>query len=398
MMKHPTSRKNPKSELDILALIQNKEQEMIKEMKTKRQNSETFILFCGEEGSGKSTLIQKFLGKESRHAKPTVGFDYQFARRAKPGCGAFSSFSETSNIWELGGCSCATELMSIPLKKDSCRAVAVIVLDLSKPENVIPSLKKWVDLIHRAMLENGDASVCTGADTTSHCEARNLKNLNADGKVNQHHTKLFILANKYDIFKQQDSAKRKRLALALRYISHSNNASLIFTSSVDREAKENYRRISKQLFFLPVLQKEPILNTSTQSIGSSSDGRKSKKHPKNDKAIFVRAGDDSFKDIMLAVHDNFPASLTSPKELIPVNDWISFCEETFGDHSMVDIQCISTEAKNNGDKYSFVQLDPKAEFAPNHVIDKARADFDLRLHNYRKDRERLNLVQHVPFV
>ena len=48
--------------------------------------TDSYTIFVGPKSSGKSTLVQQFLGKQDG-TKPTVALEYQFARRLKPGRG-----------------------------------------------------------------------------------------------------------------------------------------------------------------------------------------------------------------------------------------------------------------------------------------------------------------------
>ena len=113
-------------------------------------NTDTYNLVCGSIGAGKSSLIQSFLGKEDT-VKPTVALEYLFARR--PRAGSTNNAKDISHIWELGGASGSAgesnvnELLAIPLRQAIEKAVAVIVVDMGKPENAITQVTAWLKAI-----------------------------------------------------------------------------------------------------------------------------------------------------------------------------------------------------------------------------------------------------------
>jgi len=186
------------------------------------KSNEIFVLFVGCPDVGKSSLINDFLGKKETQIKPTSALSYQYARMKRKG--ANSSVKDTVNIWELGGKMCPESLVAAPLKHHLGNAIVIIVLDLSEPMNIIPSLKKWLNAVNKAF--NVDKKTREGFKKETE------KTSCSTG------IQLMIIANKYDIFKNQDRLKRKTITIALRFLSHIHKASLVFTSIKDKIAQE----------------------------------------------------------------------------------------------------------------------------------------------------------------
>ena len=70
-------------------------------LKTQPAPAETYSLFTGQHGSGKSSLMALLQGggssgKEDK-PKPTVALEYMFARKSNNGA------KDVAHIWELGG-------------------------------------------------------------------------------------------------------------------------------------------------------------------------------------------------------------------------------------------------------------------------------------------------------
>lgn len=93
----------------------------------------------------------------------------------------------TAHIWELGGTMCQKDMVAAPLIHNLNKAIIAIVLDLTKVENIIPSLKKWLDVINQVFGKNKNSN-----------ETRNGLDLDIP---------LMIVANKYDLFKNEDRYK-----------------------------------------------------------------------------------------------------------------------------------------------------------------------------------------------
>ena len=110
---------------------------------------ESYSLFVGPKGGGKSSLLALLqpAGTVRDTPKPTVALEYVFARRSKN----TSTLKDVAHIWELGGGmkgDGVAELVGVPITTARLpTAVLAIVLDLSKPQNVIPACLHWLKML-----------------------------------------------------------------------------------------------------------------------------------------------------------------------------------------------------------------------------------------------------------
>ena len=149
--------------------LENKiKNDLLEKAKVKKYENESHVLFVGDPQSGKTCLIQNLIESEMRadsssrtkskiktnmkassKPNPTMAFDYTYIRRPKPGTDASdTSNEEICHIWELGDGLCHKDLINVPFfRKDMGRCRIVITVDLSKPENVLPSLQRFLTTI-----------------------------------------------------------------------------------------------------------------------------------------------------------------------------------------------------------------------------------------------------------
>jgi dynein light intermediate chain 2, cytosolic len=207
-------------------------------------SKETFLLFVGSKSSGKSTLINKFLSPNKKDKpKPTVAMEYTFGRRSSSGSG-----KDIAHIWELGGGKKLSDLVSVPIDPERLSSlVGIIVLDLSIPSKALQSALWWVDLIQtrvRTCLDKlrGTRPGQRTADQILQKSRERLPTNHRDvNDIDVCPIPLVIVANKYDLFANEDPAKRRVLMSALRFIAHTSGASLYCTSSRDKTLSAHYR-------------------------------------------------------------------------------------------------------------------------------------------------------------
>jgi len=181
------------------------------------------VLVVGDKNVGKSSLIQSFMKpNSSKDPKSTFALDYNFVRRKNAGGGGGGSGSSSSgsgasgasssiagsnvaHLWELGGDIYEPKLLEIPL---SVKALAVssvfIVCDLSKPNNVLASLKRWISLVRDVILARltalQEAGSAKAAELKQGCtEAYGLTHPDI-ARVRPCEVPLYIVGNKYDTF------------------------------------------------------------------------------------------------------------------------------------------------------------------------------------------------------
>lgn len=257
------------------------------------------VLVVGDKHAGKSSLIQSFMKpNSSKDPKPTFALDYNFVRRKNAGGSSGSSSSgsgpgaastgggsgggsNVAHLWELGGDIYEPKLLEIPL---SVKALAVssviIVCDLSKPNNILSSLKRWISLVRDVILARLTAMQEAGnpkaAELKQGCtEAYGLTHPDI-ARVRPCEVPLYIVGNKYDTFKSAPSADRRTLLQVMRFISHYHGATLLLSSSFERDSFRSL--MNSACFGLPL---KPSFEVGV------------------DRANFVSVGRDDFVAILL---------------------------------------------------------------------------------------------------
>lgn len=196
-------------------------------------NQESEVIVVGAKNSGKSSLILGFVNKADV-PKPTTALEYKFAR--------FSSKEGSkviiANIWELAGDTQLAQLLDVVLAPAKlARSQVVIVADLSKPGDVLRTVNYWLDAV-RARVE-----ACTREMRKNESGLAALKQLEArlpaatSPEVRPVGIPVLIVGSKFDEFEKQSQASTEFLqvmAKTLRYVAHSNYASLVYTREKDK--------------------------------------------------------------------------------------------------------------------------------------------------------------------
>lgn len=214
------------------------------------------ILFCGSKKSGKTSLVDRFINPtkdEKDIPKPTVALDYKFARYAAEG----STSKTLAHIYDLGGDDNNDELVAIPVSPATVsNLVLALIVDLSEPWTVLPTLDKWLPLLRQQSvkaLQSLASESDAGARRVEASQARRQELFAAHpdaSALNIFPVQLVIFGAKWDAFATgYDPEKRKVLCMALRHFAHVNGASLLFSSVGDKTAMNNVRGLLRQLLF-----------------------------------------------------------------------------------------------------------------------------------------------------
>lgn len=217
---------------------------------------DAFLFIVGERGSGKTLLLNAFLhpGAEGKAAapKPTEGLDYTFARKSSSMANV--ERKDVANIWEVSGTeefqrevSQAESLFITP--RQVATATVLIVLDLSKPYEVLDSLLGWLRRVRYRLEEVYDKFTRRGSKIPLQLKARAKKAFGGskredEGKIDHTGISIVIAANKYDAFSDEDAELRKIMARTLRYVAHTNGATLVYTSNKGDRAKDSRNTLS----------------------------------------------------------------------------------------------------------------------------------------------------------
>lgn len=206
------------------------------------------IIFAGDLSSGKTTLINSFLKpKESKDTKPTIALDYNFARKV------VGTTKSVANFWEIGGDIVEPRLIEIGITKENLsNASAVVVCDLSKPHNILSSLQRTIAAYKEIITKRAAELQATNVNQLT--EIRNnvtaVYRTHVDTKrVRPTEVPLYIVANKFDTFKNLSSADRRSICIILRFVAHYYGATLLTVSTSDTASKENFRALMNSIAF-----------------------------------------------------------------------------------------------------------------------------------------------------
>lgn len=205
---------------------------------------DTSVLFVGDPGCGKSSLIQCFLKPTvTKDPKPTVALDYNFARKK---VGSNSNSKAVANIWELGGDIREPKLLEFPMSLRNIDKLSIIIcIDLSKPQNILTSGFKWISLVRELISRRlSELSATQGNDAVTALAEASLKpykeNLDLN-KINPCEIPLFLVANKFDALKSLSLSDRRLVLQLLRFLAHANGATCLTTSATEATMRESFR-------------------------------------------------------------------------------------------------------------------------------------------------------------
>jgi len=254
---------------------------------------ETTLLFVGDSQCGKTTMIQSFLSPTAgKDPKPTFALEYSFARKK---VSSNQNSKAVSHIWELGGDIHEPSLLEIPLATKNIGQVSVIVCcDLSQPHNVFASILRWISLV-RGTIQNKLSQLKSSNPnllTTLRAACAETYSTNSDkNRVKPCEVPIYIVCNKYDLFKEKTVAERRALIQAIRFIAHYHGATLICTSSQESSLRENFRGFLSSVCFRSALKN--TVETSPE------------------KPVYVFAGKDTFDNILLSTRSGEPENSRS---------------------------------------------------------------------------------------
>ena len=326
----------------------------------------------------------------------------EFARRLKPNSTA--NEKQISNVWELGGsnASAAHHLAGVPISKQIDSSVVVVVVDTSSPNNVVLSLTRWLKLMRNRVDE-----ALANLEKVSPERARKLQEQTElsvptshpdYGLIKLFPVPLLIVANKFDVLKDEDSGGRKSLHQALRFIAHANGAHLVSGSNRDKTSRELFRSFARNRLF-PDCHGINSQQTSEKEKASSP----SKLHQRWSKAYSIS---DSDALSIRAGYDTFGAILEKPPKPFSQSDFLS--HKGIGEEAIINLnsavegyfgkstQNLKNNGKNGADKdhnnFETNDDDDEVGLLELHqcpAIDQARAGAVSSLALFKKEAIRL---------
>ncbi|KAL6746086.1 hypothetical protein V8C86DRAFT_2954357 [Haematococcus lacustris] len=289
-----------------------------------------FVFFVGARGSGKSTLLNRFLyPSRAEVPKPSEGLEYTYAR--KP-----SNFDherkDLAHIWEVGGSQEFAEEIALNdqlflTAKQVTTAVVVIVVDLSDPGSVLPTLLWWLEAVKRKLGATYEKFEKKGLQLPEQLRQRaksKLYSQNEDKDAVWHSgISLVIAATKYDSFRNADPEVKKVMARTLRWLAHAHGAFLMYLGGLhvlsgasdtskdavaERNQLDSFTRLTNHLIFTG-LEKKPVLKQQPQVDHSEP--------------LMVPAGTDRFKDI------GRPRGAVDGNVAAGSQEWCELCDKFF---------------------------------------------------------------------
>ncbi|KAJ1432756.1 hypothetical protein B484DRAFT_447637 [Ochromonadaceae sp. CCMP2298] len=235
------------------------------------------IVFVGDLGSGKSTLIQTFLKPSgAKETKPTIALEYNYARRSANG------LKSVANLWEIGGDLVEPKLMEIGLTVRNLPVAAVVIcIDLCKPHNVLNSLLRSISAVKEVASKRVAELQATNVNMLSEMRERSgavYKGHADENRVRPSDVTLCVVGSKGDLFKSLPSADRRAVVQVLRFVAHFFGAHLITHSSSDSHTRDALRQLMSSLAF-------------GAPVKAGCDC-----HP--DKPLYITRGRDSFEGLL----------------------------------------------------------------------------------------------------
>ncbi|CAL8069515.1 unnamed protein product [Calicophoron daubneyi] len=228
-----------------IAIQQNRvKRESVKEV------HEPTLLFIGSKNGGKTTIIHRFLERDDR-VKPTLALDYTFGRKSAINFAAKS----VVHIWELGGGSQLADLIDITINPENVlNLTMILVLDLSKPEELWDTMEKLLDAArrrYRQLVSRASQRELVHLQK-SLCEMSERKSLSGhpDRELLDPFPLQFIMVgSKFDLFLNLPSEQQKIITRTLRFLNLYYGSSLFFISNKDEATiKRLKNRLSRVAF------------------------------------------------------------------------------------------------------------------------------------------------------
>ncbi|XP_075225368.1 cytoplasmic dynein 2 light intermediate chain 1-like isoform X2 [Lycorma delicatula] len=203
---------------------------------------ERTLLVVGSKGSGKSTLIDKFLDRNEIE-KPTLALEYSFGRKAGK-----SLVKDICHIWELGGGTLFTSLLSNEggvLNSLKIKSMTVVMmLDLSSLSTLWTTLETLLNIIKTFLMQRKDSS------TLINNVKKKIPSDHPDYlRMDPFPIPLIIIGGKYDLFQDFEPEKKRIVCRCLRYIAHTSCATLVFYSSKDAALVKRTRELLSHYAF-----------------------------------------------------------------------------------------------------------------------------------------------------
>ena len=321
---------------------------------------ETFILFVGDKKCGKTTAQNFFLNPAKDDTpKPTVALEYTYGRRSSNN----SLQKDIAHIWELGGGKKLADLIKVPMSLERFLNFHVVIcIDLSKPSKCFDSLKMWMEIINKrieecmAQLERSRKGKKILQEIRKRLDSK-YKSHPDSSIVNPSPVPITIVCTKYDLFANEDPAKRKVLLGAIRYLAHVNGYSVYCTSRKHSALKQLFQKFMSYTCF----KHPPTFNAAKRNQTDVS------------KPLVINASYDLLKKMVMPQgmqqNDNSTMVINKWKESIQSSS--IFPKDEF-EEEMDDVLTYTNDSENFKEE----------------KIDAGRSVMDEKLAQYKREAER----------
>jgi GTPase SAR1 family protein len=238
------------------------------------------IIFLGDMGSGKSTLIQTFIKPNAvkENNKPTISLEYNFARKT------VNNVKYVANLWEIGGDFLDSSYLEVPLTKDTLSSTTIfLVIDFSKPHNIIVSILRSLTFIREILKKRSNELKSVNVNAYNELKGRISSAFNGhsdERSIKPLDLPIVIIGNKYDMIKlSMPLAERRVLIQGIRFIAHYFGGIFLTVSNNDPAMKEIYRSLMNNLAFPTGNPLKPAYEIHL------------------DKYVYITKGQDSFDNI-----------------------------------------------------------------------------------------------------
>lgn len=209
----------------------------------------------------------------------TIALQYRFLKRNYSASDRnfnadLVNIGKVSNLWELGNGLLFADLVSFVLTMDSIRtASVVIVLDLTRPEEMVTVLETLIEriLTHvRDNLQGNNLNLNQHLDKQTkerlnyyrHFKEDNNNDESMPPNAGQSETTtttttafpipLTMVGTKYDEFQNMDPEKKKIIVRYLRTMAYYHGAQLVFVSAKSDTLTKRMNNVLEQLAFEPI--------------------------------------------------------------------------------------------------------------------------------------------------
>uniref|UniRef100_A0AAF5PS98 Cytoplasmic dynein 2 light intermediate chain 1 n=1 Tax=Wuchereria bancrofti TaxID=6293 RepID=A0AAF5PS98_WUCBA len=178
------------------------------------QTSDTRLIICGSKNCGKTSMILRFLNR-NEDAKPTIALEYTYGRRNR------GKVKDVGHIWELGGGTNLYNLLQIPLSSNYIHQCSlIIVIDLTAPFDMWNTFYTLLDNARIIIDNEMQQSVKKSSDSYKDIEY-----------IDPLPIPLILLGARYDKFQDFEPEQRKIICKFLRFMAHTNGATLAMFSN-----------------------------------------------------------------------------------------------------------------------------------------------------------------------